>query len=463
VSRSIHLDPDTLPPPGERALAIRLHPPGERAVRSGHPWVFEGSIRSVKGKGGPPRPGDVGVVFDRKDRFLAVGLFDPDSPIRLRILSSGTQAEVGPGLFHHRLGEALKRRQELVSHPATSGYRVLHGEADGFSGLVMDRYGDGVVLKVYTPAWLPHLRFLLPAIHDHLAPKAVAVLASRALARHPWAPPALQKGAFLATRDLSGDRRSGNGSASNPETPRPSKDPPSAAPRTDPAPFSLPFTEHGFALEAHPFQGHKTGFYLDQRENRRRLEEMVARIRWEENSRSGPFRVLNVFSYTGGFSLYAARGGAQEVVSVDLSGPALAQARRHFEINRDVVGSANHRTREGDAFKVMEELAAEGERFDVVVVDPPSFAKARNEVGGALGAYRALTGLALALLRPGGLLVQASCSSRISEEDFVSAVHAGARGAGHQLREELRTGHALDHPVTFPEGHYLNCLFARLE
>jgi 23S rRNA (cytosine1962-C5)-methyltransferase len=425
--------------------------------------VFEGSIQSVKGKGGPPRPGDVGVVFDRKDRFLAVGLYDPDSPLRLRILSSGTQAKVGPGLFHHRLGEALERRNELVSDPATSGYRVIHGEADGFSGLVMDRYGDGVVLKVYTPAWLPHLRSLLPAVHDHLAPNAVAVLASRTLARHPWAPSTLRKGAFLATRDLPDDPRNGNGSVSTSDAELPWGDPSADDSRTDPESFSLPFTEHGFALEAHPFKGHKTGFYLDQRENRRRLEEMVAQLRWEESSRPGPLRVLNVFSYTGGFSLYAARGGAQEVVSVDLSGPALAQARRHFEINKDVVGSAHHRTLEGDAFKVMDKLAADGERFDVVVVDPPSFAKARSEVGGALGAYRALTGLALALLRPRGLLVQASCSSRISEEDFVSAVHAGARGAGKRIREELRTGHALDHPVTFPEGHYLNCLFARLE
>ena len=215
----------------------------------------------------------------------------------------------------------------------------------------------------------------------------------------------------------------------------------------------LPFLESGLHFEAHPVEGHKTGFYLDQRENRRRLEHEV----------SGG-RVLNVFAHTGAFSVYAARGGAREVVSLDISAPALTQAKRHFALNREdsAVRSCAHRTLEGDAFATMKELVRARERFQTVIVDPPSFARAAAHRERALDAYARLTTLAVALLEPGGLLVQASCSSRVESEEFFARTQAAAQGAGAGLEQVVRTGQPADHPIGFSEGSYLKCLWARV-
>ncbi len=424
------LDPDALPHPSPHPLAVRLHPPAERAVRDGHPWVFETGIRSVDLTGrsdeaapsegnGRPAAGDIAVIFDRKDRFLAVGLFDPASPIRIRVLNHGEPAQVGPDLFRDRLEQALERRASLTADPRTTGYRVVHGEGDGLPGLVLDRYGDQAVLKLYSGIWLPRLREVVPTVRRLLGSSTVLGLVSRNLADEPHCPAPLRRGTVLAGQDDSG-------------------------------PF--PFLESGLRFEAHPVEGHKTGFYLDQRENRRRLE-----------ARTRGARVLNVFSYTGGFSLYAARGGARNVISVDRSRPALRQAERHFELNVQAARDTRHRTMEGDAFRIMDELAGHGERFGVVVVDPPSFAKEASQVEGALEAYARLTVLAMAVLEPGGLLVQASCSSRVSADDFSGRVHRAVADGGRSLVNQHRTGHPVDHPATFPEGHYLKCLFARIE
>lgn len=358
------------------------------------------------------------MVFDRKNRFLAVGLFDPNSAIRLRILRKGTPVPVGPELFRKRLKEAARRRASLAADPGTTGHRLVHGEADELPGLVLDRYGEGIVLKLYSAIWLPWLGAVAAAVDELFEPRPLVGLVSRRLARDEALPDELREGAVLSG-----------------------------------SPDSLPlaFLESGLRFEAHPLLGHKTGFYLDQRENRRRVEELAPEA-----------RILNVFSYTGGFSLYAARGGAREVVSVDVSGPALEQAERHFELNRDAVGSAVHRSQQGDAFQLMEQLGEEGQLFEIVVVDPPSFAQKAAQREGALDAYRALTRLALGVLSPGGVLVQASCSSRVPEDPFFAAVHAAARGVGRPLEEMARTGHPVDHPVTFPEGAYLKCLSARV-
>jgi 23S rRNA (cytosine1962-C5)-methyltransferase len=172
--------------------------------------------------------------------------------------------------------------------------------------------------------------------------------------------------------------------------------------------------------------------------------------------------MLNVFAYTGGFSLYAARGGAPEVLSLDASAPALAAAERNFALNRDLlpVAAAHHTVLAADAFAGLAELRARRERFDLVVVDPPALAKREDEVAKATLTYARLTGLALGVLAPGGTLVMASCSSRVSAERFFATVNRAAKQADRPLVELARTGHALDHPVRFPEGAYLKCLFA---
>lgn len=409
------VDPDSLPRANTRAVALRLTPAAERTVRAGHPWVFETSITSASHAA---EPGDRVVVFDRKKRFLAAGLHDPEGPIRARLLVHGAAAAIGPDLYRARIAAALELRRG-VSSPQTTGFRVVHGESDGMSGLVADLYDRTLVLELFSTAWVPHLRDLVSAFEELLPLDRVVLLVSRAVASSTHTPPSLTEGGVL-----SGDPFEGG----------------------------VPFLEEGLNFEAHPGEGHKTGFYLDQRENRRRLGT-VARGK----------RVLNVFSYTGGFSLHAARGGASEVVSVDRADPVLAQARRHFELNASdpQVRACRHRTVKGDAFEVMTEMAEQRESFDIVVIDPPSFTRSASHRPQALAAYARLTGLALPLLPKGGLLVQASCSSRVAADDFYATLHRAARSAGRPLHEVERTGHAPDHPIRFPEGEYLKCLWAR--
>jgi 23S rRNA (cytosine1962-C5)-methyltransferase len=213
----------------------------------------------------------------------------------------------------------------------------------------------------------------------------------------------------------------------------------------------LVFLENGLRFESDPVNGHKTGFYLDQRDNRARLEKQV----------QGK-TVLNVFAYTGAFSVYAARGGARHITSIDTSAPALQAARRNLDLNRQVppVSGASHRAIVGDAFEELEGLGTAGRLFDVVIVDPPSFARRQSQVARALAAYRRLTRLSLGVLRKGGMLVQASCSSRVDAAAFFGALNQAAVRENRPLLEIERTGHPIDHPVRFKEGAYLKCLFA---
>jgi 23S rRNA (cytosine1962-C5)-methyltransferase len=197
--------------------------------------------------------------------------------------------------------------------------------------------------------------------------------------------------------------------------------------------------------------GQKTGFFLDQRDNRAMVEELA-------NGRS----VLNLFAYTGGFSLYAARGGAADVVSVDSSKAALKTAVFHFQLNNHhpAIAKCKHSTIIGDVFEVLRNMKRKGQQFSMVIIDPPSFAKQKSERDTAMAAYRRLIRMGLELLQPGGTLVAASCSSRILADEFFGLVHEAGRENGRFLQEISRTTHALDHPINFSEGAYLKCLFA---
>jgi 23S rRNA (cytosine1962-C5)-methyltransferase len=408
--------------PSPRRLALRVGAPAERALRAGHPWLFDESITSltVSGSADVPRAGDIAVVFDVKRRFLAAGIYDPDSPIRVRVLVHSEPDEIGQDFFRRRIATALERRRDVASEHTTA-FRVLSGGSDGMAGLVADLYDRSLVLQLFSPAWLPHLDGVVAAFEELLAPERVLLLAAERVTQGDAYPAELRDGTVL---------------------------------RGAPAKGGIPFLETGLRFEAHPLEGHKTGFYLDQRMNRRRLEAQTAGA-----------RVLNVFAYTGAFSVYAARGRAREVVSVDVAAPALAQAERHFELNADdpAVAACRHRTMRGDAFDIMAAMADDGDRFDCVVVDPPSFTRAARHRQGALRAYRSLTRLALPLLRPGGLLVQASCSSRIGADEFFAGVEGEARATGRSLTRVERTGHPPDHPIGFPEAEYLKCLWGRVE
>jgi 23S rRNA (cytosine1962-C5)-methyltransferase len=391
-------------------LKIWLKGRATKALRGGHPWVFETGIERCDR---PGKTGDLAVVFDAKRRFVALGLFDESGPIRVRVLHRGKPRPIDAEYFVERIAEAAALRAPLLDG-GTDGFRVVHGENDGLPGLVVDRYADTAVIKLYSAAWLAHLDGVVEGVAQATGAVCIVLRLARNVARQ--------------TERLDGTLLRG-------EAP------------TEP----VPFLENGLRFFADPVAGQKTGFFLDQRDNRARVEGLAA-------GRS----VLNVFAYSGGFSLYAARGGATSVVSLDLSAPALADAERHFAANAadPKIAACEHQLMCGDAFELLAEMGRAERRFDLVVIDPPAFAKNAAGVGRALDAYRALTRLGLRVLEPGGRIVLSSCSSRISSPEFVAAAEAEARRVGRPLEVEAVTGHALDHPIGFPEGAYLKAVVA---
>jgi 23S rRNA (cytosine1962-C5)-methyltransferase len=409
-----------IPAPSEKRIAVHVNPAAERALREGHPWLFEGAIQKQSHDG---RPGDLAVVFDRKNRFLAVGLYDPDSPIRVRVLQANKPAKIDGDWFAVKLKRAADWRRPLLEDGRTNGCRLVHGENDGLPGLVVDRYGVSYVISLDTAAWVPYLPLLLPILKQLIGGERFVLRMSRSVERQKNHLYGLREGQVLEGAALEGP---------------------------------VEFMENGLRFTADLVNGQKTGFFLDQRENRARVETLVSKDRSVK-------RVLNLFAYTGGFSLYAARGGASHVTSVDLSHPAVETAEMNFELNQNIttVAQARHETMVGDAFEVLGLLEEAGKQYDMVVIDPPSFARRKGEEAGALGAYSRLVKLGLGVLRPNGTLVMSSCSSRIAADDFFDRVFHSAEQVGRPLSEIERSGHPLDHPVGFPEGAYLKCLFAR--
>ena len=402
-----------IPTPSDKRIAIRVTSQAERAVRSGHPWLFNKAIQYQSHNG---RCGDLAVIFDNKRRFMAIGLYDPDSPMRVRILQHRKSATIDREWFRGKIDTAVTLRASLQTDQ-TNACRLVHGENDGMPGFVLDRYDQTVVLKLYTAAWIPHLNPVLEAILSKINPERVVLRLSRQMQKQPDLLFGLTDGMVLHGARVT-------------------------------AP--VPFRENGLKFTADVLKGQKTGFFLDQRENRSRVGDLT-------RGKS----VLNVFAYSGGFSLYSARGGASRVVSLDISQPALEAAKYHFEINQDKTAVVNtaHQTLAGDAFFLLKSLRKQGERFDIVILDPPSFAKRQADVEKGLNAYARLARLGLGVLNRGGMLVAASCSSRVSAQDFFDVVKWVAIEEKRPLHNIQYTYHPLDHPIGFKEGAYLKCLF----
>lgn len=408
-----------LPRPSSSRLAIRLTPDALRQVRAGHPWVYEASIASVKGAG--PHggaSGDLAVVFDDDRNFVAIGLYDPASPIRVKLVHRGKPTTIDRAFWTQRLLAAQERRQPLIDRGDTTGFRLVNGENDSLPGLVLDRYGDTLVLKLYSAMWLPHLVDVVPAIADAFHPHALVLRLARNMHGTPLH--GLEEGDALI----------------------------GVSP-----PDPIMFTECGLTFEADVVHGQKTGYFFDQRDNR----ELIGTF-------ADDCRVLDMFASTGGFSVHAAAGGARDIVAVDMSAPALAAADRNIAHNltRNEVAACAFRTETGDAFEVMDRFTRKGERFEIVIVDPPSFTPRQTSVERALQSYTMLAERAVKLVRPDGLLLLASCSSRVTADEFYLTVSHAAARAGRPLEELRRTGHAIDHPVTFAQGAYLKAVLARV-
>jgi 23S rRNA (cytosine1962-C5)-methyltransferase len=373
-------------------------------VRGGHPWLFADSIRKQNREG---EAGELAAIFDRDDKFLAVGLYDPLSPIRLRVLHAGKPVKIDKEWFSQILKEAFAKREGLFDSE-TNGYRCINGESDGWPGLVLDRYADTYVIKIYTAAWLPRLTEIVALMPFA---KRIVLRFSRNIQE------------FAKTKFKLADGHALLGDAPN-------------------AP--VVFLENGLRFEADVVRGQKTGFFLDQRENRRTVQELA-----------GGKSILNAFSFSGGFSVYAAKGGAKSVSSLDISQHALDSADRNFALNQL---QCPHETIRADAFDWIKNTKR---NFDLIVLDPPSLAKREAERIEAMRAYSKLIGSAVERLNRGALLVAGSCSAHVKADEFFDLARRAAGSSGRKFDELKTTPHAPDHPATFPEADYLKCIYLK--
>ena len=399
--------------PSAARLRLRLTNTAETIVRGGHPWVFADSIREQNRAG---RLGELAVAYDRNDKFLAVGLYDPDSPIRVRILHVGKPQTIDSAWWNARLEKALALRRDLFD-AQTNGFRLIHGESDGWPGLVLDKYDSTLVLKLYTAAWLPRLDEILALLQEKIPCENIVLRLSRNIQP-------------LAERQFQ--RRDGQMLFGAPLA------------------SAVIFSENGVRFEADVLRGQKTGFFLDQRENRAEVERLA----------HGK-KVLNAFSFSGGFSVYAARGGATSVTDLDISAHALESAKRNFALNKNfpAVAACRHETVQADAFEWIEKSSA---KFDLIVLDPPSLAKRESERANAIRAYENLNSLGIARLSRDGVLVAGSCSAHVSAAEFFDAVRRAAMKSGRKFSELKTNLHPPDHPAGFKEAEYLKVIFLRL-
>jgi 23S rRNA (cytosine1962-C5)-methyltransferase len=385
---------------------ITLKPGRDRSLAHRHPWVFSGAIAQVTGN---PQPGDTVDVLAHDGAFLARAAFSPASQIRARAWSFDRDEAIDDDFFRRRIASAIARREPIPGLPARA-CRVVHGEADGLPGLIVDRYQDVLVMQCLSAGTERWRSAVLAALRDTLAPHAI-VERSDADVR--------------ALEDL----------------------PPRVGVLHGNLPDPLEIEEHGLRYRIDVLHGQKTGFYLDQRDNR----AGIARLARDRD-------VLNCFCYSGGFTLNALAGGARSVLSVDSSADALALAQENVRLNDFPSGLAHWA--EADVFAYLRLLRDQARNFDLIVLDPPKFAPTAQHAEKAARAYKDINLLAFKMLRPGGLLATFSCSGGVSAELFRKIV----AGAALDARVDARiVGHfhaAPDHPVAlgFPEGEYLKGL-----
>jgi len=374
----------------------------DRRVRGGHPWIFSNEVATLEGSA---TDGDLVEIADFRGAFLGRAYYNHRSLICARVLTRGRD-EIDAAFFVRRLQRALRYRETVL--PGARTVRLVHAEGDQLPGLVIDRYGDHLVVQVTTLGIERRLDLVREAIELVLAPKGVVRAGDSPL---------------RALEGLPIER----------------------APWWGDVPERVEVEVGGFALEADLLGGQKTGLFLDQRENRKLLE-----------ARAAGRRVLDLFGYQGEWALHAARGGAASVLVVDSSEPALAVARRNVE--RNGFGERISRRR-GDAFDVVRELARGEERFDVVVIDPPALVKSRGHLAAGARAYRELNRAAMSLLAEGGTLISCSCSHQLEDALFRQVLLEAARAARRPFRVVEWRGESPDHPqlLAVPETHYLKC------
>jgi 23S rRNA (cytosine1962-C5)-methyltransferase len=395
---------------------IILHPDKERSLLRRHPWIFATSVAHFVGQA---RPGDTVDVVADNGKPLGKAAWSPASQIRARMWSFDTEEIIDDVFFKRRVAAAVARRMVLPELQGQQGLRLIHAESDGLPGVIADRYGDTIVLAL-TSAGAEKWRDAI----------AGALKKATGCAR-------IYERSDSEVRKLEGLE-------------------PNTGWLLGEGPTRVAIEENGIKLLVDIAGGHKTGFYLDQRDNRLLLCKLA----------SGK-RVLNCFCYTGGFSLQALAGGASEVISVDSSGPALDMARDNLTHNPQLDAERNNRAewRDADVFAELRKLREAREQFDIIVLDPPKFAPSASHADRAARAYKDINLLGFRLLAPGGLLMTYSCSGGIGLELFQKIVAGAALDSGRRARIVKRLQGSADHPVAleFPEGEYLKGLLVQVD
>lgn len=390
---------------------IVLKPKKAQPFYARHPWVFAGAVASVQGS---PEDGAEVDLLSSTGNFVARGLFNSRSKILARLYSWDPERHLDRDFFRERLKRAIRLRQDVLGLGDPRGAcRLVFSEADGLSGLIVDRYTNWLTLQFTSLALAQRRQMLAEILAEQLAPRGMVVRTERGIGK--------LEGLELHDGPLWGDPPDG----------------------------PILIDENGLRFHVNISEGQKTGFYLDQRENR----QAVARL-------ARGRRVLDGFCYTGGFGLFAARAGATEVIGVDASESAIALAEANARENRlDQVSFIR-----GDVFDELTRLEREGQRFDLVILDPPKFARTRHAIPEALRGYRRLKKLGLRLLRPEGIFVMCCCSGLITMEMLVDLLAQVAQSERREVQILERRGPAPDHPLALSclETGYLKCLITRV-
>ncbi|CAI1950863.1 23S rRNA (cytosine(1962)-C(5))-methyltransferase RlmI [Serratia marcescens] len=384
----------------------------EKSLLRRHPWVFSGAVQRVEGKA---HSGETIDILDSQGKWLARGAYSPESQIRARVWTFQQDEDINIDFFIRRLQQAQSWRDWVAQRDGLDGYRLIAGESDGLPGITIDRFQNFLVLQLLS-AGAEYQRPALLSALQHCYPECSIYDRSDVAVRK-------KEGLPLAQGPVLGDL----------------------------PPELLPITEHGMKLLVDIQQGHKTGFYLDQRDSR-----LAAR------NYSAGRRVLNCFSYTGAFAVSALMGGCAQVISVDTSQAALDIARQNVELNKLDLNKAEF-VRD-DVFQLLRNYRTQGEKFDLIIMDPPKFVENKNQLASACRGYKDINMLALQLLNPGGILLSFSCSGLMPTDLFQKILADAAVDAGRDVQFIEQFRQAADHPViaTYPEGLYLKGFACRV-
>jgi 23S rRNA (cytosine1962-C5)-methyltransferase len=384
-------------------IYLHLKPHRDRSVRRFHPWIFSGAVARCEGA---KEPGPIEVIAANGD-FLGRGFYNPNSQIVCRLLTWQDEA-IDTEFFQHKIGAAYRIRRRLLETNATNAFRLVNAEGDGLPGLIVDRYAEYLVVQISTLGMAHFRNEIVAALQNIVQPQGIFERSTGAALN--------EEGLQPVTQTLAGNK----------------------------PPGSLQIRENNLFFEVNIHEGQKTGFFLDQRENR----AWVARI-------CAGRKLLNGFGYTGAFSVYAKQGGAQRVVTVDSSAPAIEMAKRNFALN-DFAPAAE----DFAAADLFQYLRRTPEKFDFIILDPPAFAHRQKDIDNAARAYKDVNLQALKIIEPNGLLLTCSCSQPMTPDLFQKILFAAAADAKREVRILGQSGHAPDHPINIyhPEGRYLQAV-----